>query len=1132
MLTKKVQGWLGSPGAPAPQISLAAFGKHPGWDDHIEDLGLETEALIQARRVLYSEGLGGNIESGVWDNLEEHQRLAGFGHIVIWRRGWDLLIARIWSSSDGKGRTRYPMVLCVHCAGIPLTWAINEVLPRLEKAQTRCEETPRASDVREIVQATRLKLRTALTASIKDIGSWHGDDVVEDRELARLAESPQLQAFKGEPGGPPPPPRAGLLRILYQVEREMSAFAVGSGKERKSAMASARAQQIRVPSCGVAPGEAGRLWTGVLLETIADGVGIMTIQAVDQRWLDVIVGEPATANLFCMRASDKMIPLTSDVPYTLDADFIGRAQVMIDAWSGKVPKPKTAPTASAPPAPSPATDPPLPTSPPPRAMPLGVLLLVGLVLVVAAVITFLALRGSAGPNDGLIVPEAPSPPEARPAIPEPAPAPAPPSSGATPSRPQDIASIPITTPEVTIPQAEPAPKGEAPAAAGAEGAPPAAPDDSSTKPTPPPPPSAPPRPGGIVPTGPGGSETAITPPAPVTSAAVGRALAAGIGLDDPISPGGPTLSEAAARLDAAAGGFVVAGVQKLRTIKNLEKRDELETILRSASSQTAFEAFAAWRRLVELGWPDRREEFKAFPEARAKVLSLAEGVSDGVRRPALRGEFTASARRAVLAGLEVCGAATDAEWGEALAVAEGAGVSRADLGAVARFNTVLMEFRVDVMAAAAGAGRTDDAAARARVTAFLGQVEGLDPAVRMRAQTLVTALRAAMASPETQETQGTRGPDVARLGPGSAGWRLVAGATGEDRLVFEAPLGVAGPPGSPGAGAAGGPGPDRIEFARLPGGGAYLSRDEVSVGVALRVIQRRGAWGEVRKARLLRMFDPALNDPRPGPRSWDWSVRRTGEAELAGQWLWPGPEGARVRIVSEAPTDDVPLQHVSVDGMAYIAALLGCRLPTLDEWRRAVAGEQASGGSPNLRDASWKKQWDVVAAKKGQPDAPPWPDRGAFKPREMLIPIDERARPASAEDDGVVWFSAVGKGPGAVFRNLVGNVAEVVFEGPVPQGADAARAEQVDGLLGDRTGIRVVGGSALSAAELGVDRAWPVERTPSREGWADVGFRLAFAAPAGGSVTGGATGDVAGGGPGVWARASEAVSGGGYLGRE
>ena len=33
----------------APFINLGAFGKHPGWDDHIDDLGLESSQLINAK---------------------------------------------------------------------------------------------------------------------------------------------------------------------------------------------------------------------------------------------------------------------------------------------------------------------------------------------------------------------------------------------------------------------------------------------------------------------------------------------------------------------------------------------------------------------------------------------------------------------------------------------------------------------------------------------------------------------------------------------------------------------------------------------------------------------------------------------------------------------------------------------------------------------------------------------------------------------------------------------------------------------------------------------------------------------------------------------------------------------------
>ncbi len=65
-------------------VALAAFGKHPGWDDHIEptpsgitpaDLGLETESLNLAKTVLYINGIGGQIDSGAWEKLDSAQHL-------------------------------------------------------------------------------------------------------------------------------------------------------------------------------------------------------------------------------------------------------------------------------------------------------------------------------------------------------------------------------------------------------------------------------------------------------------------------------------------------------------------------------------------------------------------------------------------------------------------------------------------------------------------------------------------------------------------------------------------------------------------------------------------------------------------------------------------------------------------------------------------------------------------------------------------------------------------------------------------------------------------------------------------------------------------------------------------------
>ena len=68
-----------------PQIWLGAFGKHPGWDDHIDDIGLETESLLLAKQILYVEGIGGQIDSGEWERLEEAQRLREFKHVFLWK---------------------------------------------------------------------------------------------------------------------------------------------------------------------------------------------------------------------------------------------------------------------------------------------------------------------------------------------------------------------------------------------------------------------------------------------------------------------------------------------------------------------------------------------------------------------------------------------------------------------------------------------------------------------------------------------------------------------------------------------------------------------------------------------------------------------------------------------------------------------------------------------------------------------------------------------------------------------------------------------------------------------------------------------------------------------------------------
>ena len=88
---------------------LAGFGKHPAWDDHIDDIGLTTETLVAVRRILYSEGIARQVSSGAWSRLEEGGQALKFDHRFVWSRETQSVVGGIWASSDGKGRRHFPL---------------------------------------------------------------------------------------------------------------------------------------------------------------------------------------------------------------------------------------------------------------------------------------------------------------------------------------------------------------------------------------------------------------------------------------------------------------------------------------------------------------------------------------------------------------------------------------------------------------------------------------------------------------------------------------------------------------------------------------------------------------------------------------------------------------------------------------------------------------------------------------------------------------------------------------------------------------------------------------------------------------------------------------------------------------
>lgn len=301
-------------------LALGAFGKHPGWDDHIEDLGLETETLTLAKRILYIQGVGGQIDTGAWEKLESAQRIEGFNHVFVWQRSGQFLLGRLWSSSDGKGRTRYPMVICVQCIGVSLRWGLEYILPRLQELEQACKDAASAAAVRALLDSARSRLRALLV---------HAEKATEFTPSVAQA----VQRFVANPAFGPE--QQGWFRILYQVQNQMAVFGQGSFNP-KGDLTALRPQQIRLPVGADTPEQALLLWRRFLSTRIDRSVPIFMSLPAGESWLDAVLGEPSSSEFFCLRARPAILPFATEVPYELNEDFKAKARnLLADFQSGK-----------------------------------------------------------------------------------------------------------------------------------------------------------------------------------------------------------------------------------------------------------------------------------------------------------------------------------------------------------------------------------------------------------------------------------------------------------------------------------------------------------------------------------------------------------------------------------------------------------------------------------------------------------------------------------------------------------------------------------------------------------------------------------------------------------------------------
>ena len=233
--------------------TLALFGKHPAWNDHMDDLGLATPSLRTCKRLLYLQGIAANAAR----EHVESTAPAPYRHTILWARDGEGILIRIVESADGRGRSFFPLVAAVHLGLADAERSLRLALPALRGFTDTCRS---------------LTSRDAVLAEHRH---------AQDHLRAELRHPP---ATPPPPPAPPVPEEAEALRALASNSSSFSPRAV--------------------PICRYDPAEAfaalHRFWSSMP----GSQLPLLVSQGDSDRHLTLASGEPSKTDFWFLRARE------------------------------------------------------------------------------------------------------------------------------------------------------------------------------------------------------------------------------------------------------------------------------------------------------------------------------------------------------------------------------------------------------------------------------------------------------------------------------------------------------------------------------------------------------------------------------------------------------------------------------------------------------------------------------------------------------------------------------------------------------------------------------------------------------------------------------------------------------------
>ncbi len=535
----------------------------------------------------------------------------------------------------------------------------------------------------------------------------------------------------------------------------------------------------------------------------------------------------------------------------------------------------------------------------------------------------------------------------------------------------------------------------------------------------------------------------------------------------------------------------VAGIrERVEATKALKAEKSADVLVGKVMNPDAAKpelTLAAWRRLgdADVGWPRTQAQLDDGKRLKAQLAGVISKLPEARRAPLAKQVASDLAKRWTSYASSV---REPRVLEAAFAAMPDYSVDEATLPPKLRYNLLYSKLRKDA--------RPDDS--DERVVEVLG---AFDRAVRGLGADVANARNVskllADAAPIVRAEEIVRPKvDPKTLGPGQMGgkWQANLDTTTAD-LTFTR-------------------GSTTLLFVRVevpgadPEAAVYLCTRELSIGDAAEIVEAAGpsAWAKFKDGL------PAMNTWKT-PRGWTLDARgvlttqswmqvdSNMTSQLPGYAPGIGVPGQVAKVADTAggePQRDHPIQEIPPYTLAYVARLAGCRFPTGAEWN-AAHKKFDGGGTPsgsNLRDATFEKQRAHIKSARAsvtRQDGFPWPDMGAFGATAVQkLPVGDNAR-SGQQSDGILWFTLTSTGGGERVHHLVGNVAELVVEdGPQFERTPASAATNaIQDMLGN-VKLGVIGGSALSAPELPIDRPIPLEFEDITEGYSDIGCRLAF----------------------------------------